>query len=113
MPPHCACASTTTCLTRKAWIANSSAADIARCAPSGVYGGTRLAMLRATNNSPGLASKITSGDTRERQPGAEKFGVAVDEALGECHGPLDVTPRSPLATRKRRAAADRGTAAPI
>jgi hypothetical protein len=32
-----------------------------------VNGGTRFAMLRTTNNSPGWASKITSGETRESQ----------------------------------------------
>ena len=54
---------------------------------SGEYGGTRLATLRTTKSSPGRASKITSGDTRESQqpmtmilgdcPRFREFAIAV------------------------------------
>ena len=67
MPPHCAWPSTTMCLTRKTCTAYSSAADTPCAPPSGWNTGTRLATLRTTNNSPGPASKITSGETRESQ----------------------------------------------
>ena len=67
MPPHWAWPSTTMCLMRSTWTAYSSAAETPWAPPSGWYTGTRLATLRTTNSSPGPASKITSGETRELQ----------------------------------------------
>src|SRR3546814_15538300 len=58
------------------WVtANSSAADTPCRPPPVSHGGTRLAMLRTTNISPGPLSKIMVGSTRlrseERRVGKE------------------------------------------
>ncbi len=55
------------CFTFNAPTPNSKAAETPCAWPSGAKGGTMLATLRTTNNSPGRASKITSGDTRESE----------------------------------------------
>ncbi|CFW45523.1 Uncharacterised protein [Bordetella pertussis] len=57
------------CLTFKPLTANSMAALVPwkDDSASGSQGGTRLATLRTTKISPGPASKMTSGETRESQ----------------------------------------------
>jgi hypothetical protein len=64
-PPQKAWPSTTIWRTFKARTPNSSAALVPCWPPPSSNGGTRLATLRATRISPGAASKITSGETRE------------------------------------------------
>ena len=76
MPPQRPWPSTTICSTLSACTAYSSAAEVPWSWSSGEKGGTRLATLRTTNISPGRASKITSGETREsQQPISMIFGV--------------------------------------
>ena len=52
------------CLTRRLSTANSIAELTPWNLPPVSYGGTRLATLRTTNSSPGMALKIVSGSTR-------------------------------------------------
>ena len=76
MPPQRAWPSTMTLATSSLQTANSMA-ELTPGGASGVHGGTRLAILRTTNMSPGSLPVSSMGSTRESQQ-------PISKVVGRC-----------------------------